>query len=325
MAKPRPLDQQVVVITGASSGIGREAALQLAARGARVVVSARRDEALDDLVNEIEVAGGQAKAVPCDVSIMEEVQALATETLAAYGRIDTWVNNAAVLVVGEFDKITEEEARRLFDVNFWGQVHGCRAVLPIMREQDYGTIINTTSVTARRALPLMSYYSASKAALNGLYEALRAELHDTNINISIIMPATIDTPLYQNARSKEGRMSRPGAVPMYPPSEVAKAIVSCAENPKRVMYAGPAGLFLAVSNSLMPGVLDKILGTVGRPALLSEYPEAPGHDNLYSPLPDAPTTPSGGWRGTRYRVGDTIARIGLGIAAIFLVRRLVKR
>src|SRR4051812_34897322 len=146
---PRPLQEQVVVITGASSGIGREAARLLASRGAKVVVSARGDEALDDLVREIETAGGQALAVHTDVSNFDEVERLAQQASDTYGRIDTWVNNAAVLIVGEFEKTELNEARRLFDINFWGQVHGCKAALPLFQEQGYGTLINITSVTAK--------------------------------------------------------------------------------------------------------------------------------------------------------------------------------
>ncbi|MDQ3928721.1 MAG: SDR family NAD(P)-dependent oxidoreductase, partial [Chloroflexota bacterium] len=162
----KPLDQQVVVLTGASSGIGRETALRLAKRGAKVVVAARRDEALDDLVEEIRAEGGEATSVPTDVSVYSEVQDLARAAVEKYGRIDTWVNNAGVLIVGEFENIKLDDARKLFDINFWGELHGIKAVLPIMREQGGGTIINVTSVTAQRPLPLMSVYSASKSALN---------------------------------------------------------------------------------------------------------------------------------------------------------------
>ncbi|MEA2576072.1 MAG: hypothetical protein QOH93_3370 [Chloroflexia bacterium] len=320
----KPLDQQVVVITGASSGIGRETAARLAKRGAKVVVAARRDEALDDLVEQIRGEGGEAVSVPTDVSVYSEVQALASAAVEQYGRIDTWVNNAGVLIVGEFEKIELDEARRLFDINFWGELHGIKAVLPIMREQGGGTIINVTSVTAQRPLPLMSVYSASKSALNGLSQAVRAELEGSGIELCILMPASIDTPLYQNALTTEGVMPKP-APPIYPPSEVAKAIEKTAESPKRDVYAGPAGVLFNLNNILAPALLDKLLGAVHRPVMLTDIPESERHNNLDTPLYDTPTTSSGGWRTPKYRAADKLARIGLGVVALVVVRRLTRK
>jgi len=321
----KSLDEQVIVVTGASSGIGRETALRLASKGARVVASARREEPLDDLVEQIRSAGGEATSVPADVSIYEDVQSLAREAVSTYGRIDTWVNNAGILLVSEFENADLDEARRIFDVNFWGEYHGCKAVLPIMKRQGSGTIINITSLTAKRPLPMMSVYSASKAAINGLSEALRAELADTGIELCIVMPATIDTPLFEHARSKEGVAPR-ATPPIYPPSEVAKAIEKCAVSPKRMVYAGPAGQMFAISNYMAGGVLDKLLGAVRRPATLTRRPEAPeGEDNLTRPMQGVPATPEGGWRTGRYKAVDTAARAALAITALLLARRLAKR
>ncbi|MDQ3928575.1 MAG: SDR family oxidoreductase [Chloroflexota bacterium] len=317
----RPLSEQAVVITGASSGIGRETALRLARRGAKVVVSARSDEALDELVEQIRSEGGEATSIPADVSIYHDVEALASGTVERYGRIDTWVNNAGVLIVGEFENTDLDEARRLFDINFWGELHGCKAVLPIMKAQGGGTIVNVTSVTARRPLPLMSVYSASKAALNGLSEGIRTELDGTGVELCIVMPATIDTPLFEHARSKEGVAPRP-VPPIYPPSEVARAIERVAEKPQRQIFAGPAGMGFHVGNFLMPDVLDKALAKVGWTQLTSE-PEPPrGNDNLDRGLGGRP---SGGWRGRRYKGIELASRIGLALAAFFLVRRLLRR
>lgn len=320
----RPLDEQVIVITGASSGIGRETASRLAQRGARVVVAARRDEALDDLVEQIRAEGGEAISVPTDVSVYSEVEALARAAVEQYGRVDTWVNNAGVLIVGEFEKIELDDARTLFDINFWGEVHGTKAVLPIMREQGGGTIINVTSVTAQRPLPLMSVYSASKAALNGFSQALRAELEGSGIELCMLMPASIDTPLYENALTTEGVLPKP-APPIYPPSEVAKAIEKTAESPKRDVYAGPAGVMFNLSNIFAPAFLDKVLGAVRRPAILSDKPEPEWHHNLDKPLRDTPATSSGGWRTPQYKAFDKLARVGLGLLALVLVRRLTRK
>ncbi|HEX9989216.1 MAG TPA: SDR family oxidoreductase [Chloroflexia bacterium] len=320
----KPLSEQVVVITGASSGIGRETALRLAGRGAKVIVSARSDEALDELVGQITSAGGEATSISADVSIYSDVEALASGAVEKYGRIDTWVNNAGVLIVGEFENTDLDEARRLFDVNFWGELHGCKAVLPIMKSQGGGTIVNVTSVTARRPLPLMSVYSASKAALNGLSEGLRTELEGTGVELCIVMPATIDTPLFEHARSKEGVAPRP-VPPIYPPSEVARAIERVAEKPQRQIFAGPAGIGFHVGNFLMPDVLDKALAKFGWTQLTSQ-PEPPrGNDNLNRGMGETPGRTSGGWRGRRYKGIELASRIGLGLAALFLVRKLVRR
>jgi short-subunit dehydrogenase len=321
----KPLNEQIVVITGASSGIGRETALELAEKGATVVVSARREEALDSLVDEISAQGGTALSIPVDVSLWEEVEALADSVKEKYGRIDTWVNNAGVLIVGEFEKTDLSEARRLFDVNFWGELHGMKAALAIMREQGYGTIINITSVTAKRAFPLMSVYSASKSALNGLIEGIRSEIKNDEIQVCAIMPATIDTPLYDHALTKEG-LTPKAAPPIYPPSEVAKAIVECAVNPKRQMYAGKAGRFMSISNALMPGAIDKLMQKVGRVALLNkEEPKSSSDENnLEQPTQETPST-TGGERGSRTAIVEAVPRIALGLLALFAVRKVFRR
>jgi NAD(P)-dependent dehydrogenase (short-subunit alcohol dehydrogenase family) len=321
----KPIDQQVVVITGASSGIGRETALRLASKGARVVVSARREESLDELIAQIRSAGGEATSAPADVSVYSDVEALANQAVTAYGRIDTWVNNAAVLLIAEFVNAELDEARRLFDVNFWGVYHGCRAALPIMLKQGYGTIINVSSVEARRPLPLSSAYSASKAAVNGLSEALRSELTGTGIEVCIVMPATIDTPLFQHSRSKEGYAAKPFP-PIYPPSEAARAIEKCAVSPQRQIFAGPAGQVFSASNTLMPNTLDRVLAGVIRPAQLTKSPEPPrGRDNLDRPLYDVPATSTGGWRTPQYMGIDVASRVALGLGALLLLRRLGKK
>jgi len=243
-----------------------------------------------------------------------------------FGRIDTWVNNAGVLIVGEFEKTDLEEARRLFDVNFWGELHGTKAVLPIMREQGYGTLINITSVTAKRAFPLMSVYSASKGALNRLYEGIRTEIKEPTIHICTIMPATIDTPLYEHARSKEG-VTPKGSPPFYAPSEVADVIAECAVRPRREMYAGRAGALMAASNAIMPGVIDKMASMLGRTALLKkdEPQAAHGEDNLDEPLGAETYTTTGGQRGRRTELVELAPRVMLGLLALFLIRRRVHR
>jgi short-subunit dehydrogenase len=334
---PRSISEQVVVITGASSGIGHCAARMFAGRGARVVAAARNIEVLDGLVQQIEQEGGQAIAVQADVSDPEQVAGLAQAALDRFGRIDTWINNAGVSMYATFDKISPDEARRIMDVNFMGTFNGMQAALPIMRAQRGGTIINTASVTGKRAIPLQSVYSASKYAIVGLGEALRAELanEEAEINVCTICPPSIDTPFFDNAKTKEGYAPRP-MPPVYQPETVAEAMVACAEDPRREVLIGSAGKAFALFNTLAPGVTDWFLGKTAINGQLTNEPKpAAAAHNLYDSAADG--REHGGWTGlgTRQGVaGSEMARLagrhplataGLAIAAIVIAARYALR
>lgn len=169
--KLKPIAQQVVVVVGASSGIGREAALQFAKQGAKVVVAARSQAGLDSLVAEIQQMNGDATAIAADISDFEQVQAIVAKTIAQYGRIDTWVQNAAVEVYASLEDTTIDEFRRVMEVNYLGHVYALKAVLPHLK-QTGGALVHVTSVEAVRSLPLQSAYAASKHAVDGLLEAV---------------------------------------------------------------------------------------------------------------------------------------------------------
>src|SRR3954451_7960333 len=181
----KPLEQQVVVVMGASSGIGREAAKRFAARGAKVVVSARSVDGLDTLVQEIRAAAGSAVAVPADVTNAEAVAHVAERAVAEYGRLDTWAHVAAVGLWASFDDTTMEEFQRVIDVNLMGQVHGAKAALPHLRREGRGALVHVSSLEARRAFPLHTAYGASKHAIDGFLEALRVELRHDGIPIAV--------------------------------------------------------------------------------------------------------------------------------------------
>src|SRR4051794_10053701 len=202
----RAVHDQVVVVVGASSGIGRASALAFARKGARVVCAARSVQALDTLVDEIGGAGGTAVAVPTDVADAGAVRALAGAAEERFGRIDTWVNNAAIGVWGRVEDITGEEFDRVMRVNFLGQVHGVHAALPALRRAGGGVVIGVASVEGVRAVPLHGPYTASKFALRACYDRLRMELaqEGTPIAVTTILPASIDTPFFEHARSKLG-------------------------------------------------------------------------------------------------------------------------
>src|SRR5215218_2906354 len=181
----KPVEEQVVVLMGASSGIGRETALRFAERGAKVIVSARSEKGLTSLVEEIQDKGGEAIAVPADVSEFEQVKAVADGTVEVYGRLDTWVHLAAVLLVASVEDTSPEEFERVVDVNLMGQVYGAMAALPHIKREGVGALIHVSSMGAKRSIPLQSAYCASKHGIDGFLESLRVEFRREKLPISV--------------------------------------------------------------------------------------------------------------------------------------------
>jgi NAD(P)-dependent dehydrogenase (short-subunit alcohol dehydrogenase family) len=282
----KPLDKQVVVVTGASSGIGRETALQFAARGAKVVAAAQGEEGLQSLVRQIEEQGGAAIAQVCDVANVEQVKALADKAVHEYGRIDTWVNNAAVILYAPFEQTTAEEFQRILDVNVMGQVHGAHAALPHLRRTG-GALICVSSVESQVAWPLHSAYAASKHAVAGFVDSLRRELmHDgAPVSVTNIRPGSINTPLFTHARTKIG-VKPQGPPPFYQPSLVAEAIVYAAEHPVRDFIVGGAAKAMLLGQKVAPGLMDRLLAQDGfgyQTQRTDERKPLEAGDNFYSP------------------------------------------
>lgn len=281
-AKTKPVSEQVVVITGASSGIGRAAALEFARNGASVVVAARGREALATVVTEIEAAGGQARAVPTDVAEWPQVQALAREAVEAYGRIDTWVNNAAVHLYGRAEDIEPGEFARVLQINVMGQVHGACAALPELRRSGGGVLIGVSSVEGARAVPLQAPYVTSKWALRGFYDVLRMELmtEKSPVAVTTILPASIDTPLFAHARNKMDTMPKPPP-PAYAPEAVARAIMRAATHPTREVPVGGAGMQFLLAQRFAPALTDRLLAmrSVGYASQITDRVDT-GSDNL---------------------------------------------
>lgn len=283
--KLKPLESQVVVVVGASSGIGRETALRLAARGAKVVAAARSEPGLISLVAEITAHGGEATYVVCDVAEVDQVRAVARATENVYGRIDTWVNLAATSVYAKFEDTTPEEFRRVTEVNYLGQVHGFLAALPALRRTGGGALIAVSSVEGRVSLPLHTAYSASKHAVEGMVDALRRELisEQAPISVTSVKPGTINTPFFNNALNKMDVKPK-GPPPIYQPGVVADCIVYAAEHPVRDLYAGGGGRQLAFSQTINPRQVDAVLGRIGIPAARTKEPTPGGSPgNLYQP------------------------------------------
>lgn len=260
MVKLKPIDQQVVVIVGASSGIGRETALRFADKGARVIVAGRSQPELQRLVDEIQRLEGQATAIQCDTAEYDQVKALADRAYEIYGQIDTWVQLAAVSIYAPFDEISPEEFRRVIDVNLMGYVYGAKAALPYLARDEGGALIEVSSVEARRALPLHTPYTTSKFAIRGFLDALRMEVEydDLPVSITNVMPASINTPLFDKAMDKLGVRPRP-IPPVYEPEVVADVILYAARHPVREIYAGGAGQGLGWLQRISPRLADRML------------------------------------------------------------------
>jgi short-subunit dehydrogenase len=285
----RPLAEQVVVVTGASSGIGRATAVLLGERGAKVVLAARGRAALDAAAAEVERAGGTALVAVTDVAEWTQVEALAGAAVARFGRIDTWVNDAAISAYSTVENTEVEEIQRILQVNFMGQVHGVKAALARMREQGAGTIVNVASALAERSVPLQAAYSASKHAIKGFTEALRLELEGERspIQVVLVMPSSINTPLFSHARSKLGVKPMP-IPPVYEPRVVAEAIVELAEKPRPRVVVGGAGEALVVGQRLSPALVDRYM-TWRRQMVTKQMTAVPddGRDNFYAPFDGA--------------------------------------
>ena len=279
--KLKPVSEQVIVITGASSGIGLATAKLAAQRGAKVVLNARTREALAEAVDQIKYAGGDAVFVEADVSKAEDFEKIAAVAIDRFGRIDTWVNNAGVGIWGMIDEVSEADMRQLFETNFWGVVHGSQTAVKYLRDKG-GAIINVGSLTSDRALPVQGIYSASKHAVKGFTEALRTELASEGVPISVtlIKPASIGTPMPQHVKDLHPQEAN-FPPPIYAPEEVARTILHAAEYPVRDAFIGSGARMMSILEGIAPRLLDWIGATFLVPAQFGRKP-ATSTDNLHS-------------------------------------------
>ncbi|MCA1590064.1 MAG: SDR family oxidoreductase [Acidobacteria bacterium] len=280
----KPLNEQVMVITGASSGIGLCTARMAAERGAKLVLASRNEGALGILADELRQNGADATHIAGDVGNEGDVKRIAAEALNRYGRFDTWVNNAGVSVYGEMLDVPIEDFRRLFETNFWGVVHGSLTAARIL-EMSGGAIINVGSTLSDRAIPLQGMYSASKHAVKGFTDALRMELESRKLPISVtlVKPSAIDTPYKEHARNyMENEPENPP--PVYAPETVAETILHCAENPVRDVFVGGGGKALSMMGKFAPRLTDKYMETMMLDAQKSDRPGGNnGRESLYEP------------------------------------------
>lgn len=282
----KPIPVQVAVVFGASSGIGRLTALEMAKRGAKVCVAARSVEGLKSLVAEVEASGGDAFYVEADVADFDAVKTVAEKCVERYGRIDTWIHSAGAFIFASAEKTDPEEYKRLIEVNLLGQIYGAKAALPHLKKRG-GALIHVTSVEAWRTAPYQSAYGASKHGIHGFLQVLRVELAGENAPVSVteILPAAINTPIYQKGRNKMPFKFRP-IPPIYHPQIVTDAILYAAENPVRDLVAGGAGLGVVYAERVSPRLADffsETIGFAGQNAGEKDTPEQ-FEDNLFAPI-----------------------------------------
>ena len=285
----KPLSEQVVVVTGASSGLGRAIARLAGERGARVVVTARNAEALDNCVAEVEAAGSEALAVPGDVTVQDDVARVVEEAVDRFGRIDTYVANAIVTVYAEAHRLEPDELRRVMDVNFFGTVYGYWAALPHLRE-SHGTFLHVNSALSYRGIPLQAAYCASKGALRNFFESARVELRKegADVAISLVLPGAINTPQFDRDRQKIGYQPQP-VPPIYQPEPFAEAVLHCTEHPIRELPIGWGAQKLLWGQKLSPRAGDWMLRRMGWKGQHTGEPKPVGSpDNLFETLPGDP-------------------------------------
>jgi len=285
--KLKKLEDQVMVITGASSGIGLVTARMAAKRGGRLVLSARNEEALRDVTSEINASGQQAIYVVGDVGRLDDVRRIADEAQKHFGGFDTWVNNAAVSIYGPVLDQPLEDHRRLFETNYWGVVHGSMVACEHLRERG-GALINVGSALSDRSMPLQGTYCASKHAVKGYTDALRMELEKEGIPISVtlIKPSSIDTPYIRHARNLMS-VEPLNPPPVYAPETVAEAILHCVEHAERDVVVGAAGMALAELGHHAPRLTDHLMQAAMFDLQQSDEPSAHNRtDSLHTASTD---------------------------------------
>lgn len=275
------LQDRVVVITGASSGIGRQAARSFAQRGAKLVLAARRAEALSETAQSANIAAERVLIVPTDVTDEAQVRALASAACSRFGHIDVWVNNAGVTLFGPLEEAPFREHRRVIETNLFGAMLSARALIPVFREQRHGVLINVGSVLSMVGQPYVPSYVISKFGLHGLTEVLRTQFaDDPDIHVCGLYPYTVDTQHFQAGASWVGRRSR-ALPPLQSPEKVARALVELAEHPVRARYVPRIAALGVLLHQLMPNTVERLLLHVLRRWHFDGVPEPIKTGNLH--------------------------------------------
>ena len=279
-------DSEVVVVTGASAGVGRATARAFAERGAKVGLLARGEDGLEGARKDVEDAGGEAVVVPTDVSDYDEVEAAAETVENAFGPIDVWVNDAMVSVFSPAAEMTADDYRRVTEVTYLGYVYGTQVALDRMRPRDEGTIVQVGSALAYRGIPLQSAYCGAKHAIQGFTESVRTELFhdDVDVQLSMVQMPAMNTPQFEWSKSRMPKRPQP-VPPIYQPEVAARAITWTVDRGKDELWVGRSTVKAILGNRLIPRRLDNVLASSGYDSQLTDEPTDPDRENnLYEPL-----------------------------------------
>jgi short-subunit dehydrogenase len=285
----RPL---VVVVTGASAGVGRATAKEYAKRGANIGLIARGPEGLEAVQEEVELAGGKGMVLPLDVTDADRLEAAAARVEDEFGPIDIWVNCAVSTIFAPFKDISPEEYRRVTEVNYHGVVYGTMTAIRRMLPRDYGTIVQVGSALAHRAIPLQSAYCGAEFAIRGFTESLRTELinNHSQVHLTMVQLPSLNTPQFNWCKTTLPLNPRP-IPPVYQPEVAARAILWAADNRKREVTVGSASLGAIWLNKFFPGWVDRFFASTAYPAQQTDDPVDPDRmDNLFSPVHGDPGT-----------------------------------
>lgn len=319
----KPLHDQVIVVTGASSGIGLTIACRAASAGAAVVLAARNDEALELICQGIRDRGGRCETVVADVGEMADVERIAQVAQEKFGGFDTWVNNAGVAAYSTLEELSLEDHERLFRTNYWGVVHGSLVALKTLKQRG-GALINMGSIVSDMPQPLLSAYAASKHAVKGFTDSLRIELlhEDAPVEVTLIQPSGIDTPFGEHAKNEMGEKSLIPP-PLYAPELVADVVLHAAQHPTRNIIVGGAGRAMIAATRLAPALSDRVMATAFYRAVREPgTPPRPTRRNLHKPGSDGKQHGDQGYQFRRSLYTSAMLRPGLSLGVLGSVAAL---